>query len=217
MKGYGLGRGDLGCVVDPASMKAVDQKGGACMITLYDAHIRPVLEQVGARQRYFLWHSLVAAYVRADFDAFRDKVLRDELWRVRAKMLEHPDRKLIQLTDVADDEPGLPGSGMTWKEQLVKSGVRYRPPFLLQGRRISGGPQPGTIEPTDEPPPKVPASTAAMPFGELAGEASDGNGDAGDPPATGRKVWWFLGGAAALGGAALAIHMAGKKQAEERS
>ncbi|MCA9635191.1 MAG: hypothetical protein KC420_04070, partial [Myxococcales bacterium] len=212
-----LGRGGLGCVVDPPQMNALDQHGDPCMLTMYDVHIRGVLEKVRARQLHFLWHSLVAAYVRADFDAFRDKVLRDELMRVRAKMLEHPDRKLIQLSDVAEDEPGLPGSGLTWKEQLIKSGVRYRPPFLLQGQRITGGPQPGTIKPTDEPPPKVPASTAAMPFGELAGEAGDDNGDAGDPPASGRKVWWFLGGAAALGGAALAIHMAGKKQTEERS
>ena len=217
MRSYGLGRGDLGCVVDPASMKAVDQKGGACMITLYDAHIRPVLEQVRARQRYFLWHSLVAAYVRADFDAFRDKVLRDELWRVRAKMLEHPDRKLIQLTDGAEDEPGLPGSGMTWKEQLVKSGVRYRPPFLLQGRRVSGGPQPGTIEPTDEPPPKVPASTAAMPFGELAGAAGDDDagGDDRESAGSSRKVWWFLGGAALVGAGAVAVHSMRQKQRAE--
>ncbi|MCA9636702.1 MAG: hypothetical protein KC420_11800 [Myxococcales bacterium] len=187
------------------------------MITLYDAHIRPVLEQVRARQRYFLRHSLVAAYVRADFDAFRDKVLRDELWRVRAKMLEHPDRKLIQLTDVAEDEPGLPGSGMTWKEQLVKSGVRYRPPFLLQGRRVSGGPQPGTIEPTDEPPPKVPASTAAMPFGELAGAAGDedAGGDDRESAGSSRKVWWFLGGAALVGAGAVAVHSMRQKQRAE--
>ncbi|MCA9658424.1 MAG: hypothetical protein KC486_08770, partial [Myxococcales bacterium] len=210
MGGYGLGRGTLGCVVDPPQMRAIDQHGDPCMLTLYDVHIRRVLEKVRDRQRYFLWRSLVAAYVKADFDAFRDSAMRDELMRARKLMLEHPDRKLVELADVADDEPGLPGSGKTWKQQLRDSGVKPQHPLMFSGRRITAGPQPGTLKPTDEPPPDVPVSEQPMPFGELAD--ADVGGEEGSRSSA---LWWVAGGAAVLGGgAALAYHL--KKQREVR-
>ncbi|MBK8261109.1 MAG: hypothetical protein IPK80_07185 [Nannocystis sp.] len=80
--------------------------GKACFFTIYDFYIKPALDRVIQRQRYFLRHSLVAAYVRASFDAFLDPGLKSALIAARKMILEHPDRMLIELDDVADDEPG---------------------------------------------------------------------------------------------------------------
>ena len=199
---YGIGREILGCVVDPPSLQVADEEGGVCMRTLYDVHIRGVLAKVQERQRYFLWHSLVAAYVKADFDAFRDRALQGELFKARKALLEHPDRALVILDDVADDEPGLPGSGKTWKAQLIERGVKRAPPFVKLGRRITGGPQPGTLAPTDEPPPVVPEAKVAMPWGELAGGPGDGGS------MSRGRLGWVAGGLLAVGGgAALAYHL----------
>ena len=214
MEGPALGRGTLGCVVDPPQMKALDQHGDPCMLTMYDVHIRGVLEKVRARQHHFLWHSLVAAYVKADFDAFRDPKMRDALMRARKLMLEHPDRKLVELDDVADDEPGLPGSGKTWKQQLLDSGVKPRHPFMHAGSRISAGPQPGTLKPTDEPAPEVPVSKWQMPFGELA-DAPIGDEDEAEKRS--KALWWVAGGAAVLGGgAALAYHLKKRRDRQRK-
>ena len=211
MTGPALGRGGLGCVVDPPQMNALDQHGDPCMLTMYDVHIRGVLEKVRARQLHFLWHSLVAAYVKADFDAFRDPKMRDQLMRARKAMLEHPDRRLIELADVAEDEPGLPGSGKTWKEQLLASGVKPKHPLMHGGQRITAGPQPGTLKPDDDPPPEVPVSKWAMPFGELADKPMD-EGESGAASSS-RALWWLAGGAAVLGGgAALAYHLKKRRQ-----
>jgi len=206
---FGLGRGTLGCVVNPPQMRSLDQHGDPCMLTLYDVHIRPVLEKVRQRQSHFLRNSLVAAYVKADFDAFRDPKMLDALMRARKVMLEHPDRKLVELADVAVDEPGLPGSNKTWREQLIASGVRPRHPLMAAGRRITGGSQPGTLEPKDEPPPKVPVSPWAMPFGERADDPVNDDGS----EKSSRALWWMAGGAVVLGGG-LALHLARKRRDE---
>jgi hypothetical protein len=213
MSKYGLGKGTLGCVMDPPSMQVRDQHGEPCILTLYDVYIRQVLEKVRERQIYFLWHSLVAAYVRADFDAFRDPKMKAELMKARKVLLEHPDRKLVELNDVAADEPGLPGSGKTWKEQLIARGVRPPHPFQHGGRLRTTGPQPGTLLPDKDPPPKVPVSKIPMPFGERA----DDPGDGGDAPTPGksRSLMWAAGGTALVsGGAALAYFL--KKKHDDR-
>ena len=206
MSAFGLGKGELGCVMDPPSMQVRDQHGDRCVRTLYEVYIRRILEKVRARQHYFLWHSLVAAYVRQDFDAFRDPKMKDELMRARKVLLAHPDRKLIQLRDVADDEPGLPGSGMTWKKQLIASGVRSIPPFMKNGMRLLGGAQPGTLKPTDKPPPKVPVSKFPMPFGELA-DRPDNGGDEGSS----RGLLWAAGGIALGAAGGLAYYLKNKR------
>jgi len=211
MAKFGLGKGTLGCVMDPPSMQVRDQNGDRCVLTLYDVHIRRVLEKVRDRQVHYLWHSLVAAYVRADFDAFRDPWMKAQLMQARKVMLEHPDRKLVELADVADDEPGLPGSGMTWKEQLIARGVRPPHPFQHGGRVRTHGAQPGTLKPDKDPPPRVPVSKIPMPFGELAGAPDDGD----DAPRTSRGLLWAAGGTAIVGGgAALAYYL--KRRRDER-
>ncbi|MCB9565623.1 MAG: hypothetical protein H6710_00075 [Myxococcales bacterium] len=210
MKGFAWGRESLGCVIDPPSMAAF-AGDKPCVYTIYDLRIREVLDEARKRQSYFLRHSLVAAYVRADFDAFQEPKLRRELMAARKMMLGHPDRMLVQLDDVAEDEPGLPGDGKTWKEQLIASGVKRRPPFLFQGRRTTGGPQPGTLEPPSKPPPRVLVFDGPIAWGDLAepGDLGAGNGDATLSPGL-RAAAWALGGILLGGGAyALARH-AGK-------
>ena len=210
MSKFGLGKGTLGCVMDPPSMQVRDQQGERCVLTLYDVYIRRVLEKVRDRQIYYLWHSLVAAYVRADFDAFRDPKMKAELMRARKVLLEHPDRKLVELDDVADDEPGLPGSGKTWKQQLLARGVRPPHPFQHGGRIRTAGSQPGTLKPDKDPPPKVPVSKFPMPFGDRVDD------NAADPtPEKSRTLLWAAGGTALVsGGAALAYYL--KKKRDER-
>ena len=113
--------------------------------------------------------------------------------------------------DVAEDEPGLPGDGKTWKEQLIASGVKRRPPFLFQGARVTGGPQPGTLDPPSKPPPRVLVFDGPIAWGDLAdpGEPGAGNGDTTFSPGL-RAAAWALGGILLGGGAyALARH-AGK-------
>ena len=166
IQGYGYGRELLGCVMDPPSMVAA-AKGEACFYTLYDRYIKAVLDRVLQRQRYFLRHSLVAAYVRTTFDAFKDPGLKTALINARKILLDHPDRMLVELDDVADDEPGT-SPGKTWKQQLRESGVKRRPPFLGGSGRLSSGPQPGTLIPTDDPPPKVPVYDGPMAWGDVA-------------------------------------------------
>jgi len=79
---------------------------------------------------------------------------------MRALLLEHPDRKLVDLDDVPEGERF---EGDDWKDRLRKSGATANPPGLqgLKGR-------PGAIEPSDEPAPKVPEDNSPMPFGKLA-------------------------------------------------
>jgi hypothetical protein len=205
--------------MDPPSMQIFDQNGDRCIQTLYDVYIRKVLEKVRARQIHFLWHSLVAAYVRVDFDAFRDPKMKAELMKARKVMLEHPDRKLVELGDVADDEPGLPGSGKTWKEQLIARGVRPPHPFQ-HGRIRTSGAQPGTLKPDKDPPPKVPVSRLPMPFGDLAEGELGGDDDSADgPSAPSRKLLWAAGGTAIVGGsaAALAYYLKKRRARGERS
>ena len=176
MTRYGWGRESIGCVIDPPSMAAF-ANGKSCLYTVYDLKIREVLDEARRRQSYFLWHSLVSAYVRADFDAFQDPRLHDELMRARALLLDHPDRMLVELDDVADDEPGLPGSGKTWKQQLIARGVRKRHPLMYGGGRLAGpGNAPGTLKPARKPPPKVPVYEGPLAWGDFPEVAPGGDG-----------------------------------------
>jgi hypothetical protein len=145
--------------------------GQACFTTIYEERIQKVLDEALRRQRYFLRHSLVSAYVRADFDAFRDVKIRDALISARKILLEHPDRMLVELADVADDEPGVPtGDGKLWKDQLRARGVKDKHPLMGGAGRLADRP-PGTLVPPREPPPKVPIYEGPLPWGELAEQA----------------------------------------------
>jgi hypothetical protein len=196
IRGPGLGRELLGCVMDPPAMDAY-ASGQACFTTIYEERIQKVLDEALRRQRYFLKHSLVSAYVRADFDAFRDVKIRDALFRARKILLEHPDRMLVELADVADDEPGLAtGDGKTWKQQLRARGVKPRHPLLggSQGRFMDR--QPGTLEPPRDPPPKIPVYEGHLAWGELAGDP--------DPTGFPWKIAGLVLGGLVLGGSAYA-------------
>ncbi|MEZ4448166.1 MAG: hypothetical protein R3B09_01720 [Nannocystaceae bacterium] len=196
--GYGYGRESIGCVMDPPSMLAM-ANGESCFQTLYELWIKGVLDRAAERQRYFLWHSLVAAYVRADFDAFKDPWLKNQLMKARKAMLQHPDRKLVQLVDVAEDEPGVGGSGKTWKQELIASGVKSTPSFVFSNQRVTGGPQPGTLAPDKPPVPKVPVYRGPMAWGDVPGPA----------PA---PLWGWRETAAAAGG--IGLGLAGAKLVE---
>jgi hypothetical protein len=172
--------------------------GQACFTTIYEERIQKVLDEALRRQRYFLRHSLVSAYVRADFDAFRDVKIRDALISARKILLEHPDRMLVELADVADDEPGVPtGDGKLWKDQLRARGVKEKHPLMGGTSRLADRP-PGTLVPPREPPPRVPIYEGPLTWGEHAGQGT----------ASGRTPWLVAGLAAGgllLGGGAYAL------------
>lgn len=149
------------CVLHPNLVRAM-ANGQACLASVYDTHIRATLEAVRTRQAHYLRASLLSAYVRASWGAFRDADMLDLLNKMRAKLLEHPDRKLVDLDDVPEGERF---NGDDWKEQLRKRGVTSKPGGIGLGGLKQ---RPGTIEPTDDPPPKVPEDKGPMPFGTLA-------------------------------------------------
>lgn len=155
----------LGCVMPP-QYAAKTGEGQPCLRSLYETHVRPVLVEVRRRQEYFLRHSLVCAYVREGWDCFQDPKMLDLLRKQRQLLLVHPDRHLVVLDDVPTEEPF---DGGDFRTKLIASGVKRRPPFLAGGggRSIKG--PPGTLEPTDAPPPVVPPSEVPMPFAGAAG------------------------------------------------
>ena len=150
---------ELGCVMYPPAVRAQDD-GRLCLTTIYESNIRDTLVRVRERQQYFLRHSLICAYVRQSWDAFLDPEIRGLLLRMRKTLLEHPDRKLVRLADVPENEPGVAG-GSSWKAELTAAGVP-KVPFIS---RLASSP--GTLEPTAEPAPTVPGGDARMPFGGL--------------------------------------------------
>ncbi|MCB9652525.1 MAG: hypothetical protein H6729_00135 [Deltaproteobacteria bacterium] len=196
----GLGPGrlrDLGCVMDVPSTRAMSEDGKSCLITMYDTDIRPTLEQLRKRQFHYLRHSLVSAYVRRSWDAFKDDELHTRLLETRMRLLEHPDRKLINLRDVPRDEPGVPGKPGSWREQLLAAGV---PKIPTLSRIKSGQQRPaGTIEPGEDPPPTVPGANHAMPFGGFVQEPDDGASNT--SPQGGALRWKQIAGV----GATLAV------------
>ena len=160
-----------GCVIEPSagllrprvdiSGKPVDDDR-LCLVSLYESHVKTTLEKVRARQEHFLRRSLVCAYVRKSWDAFKDPTLSDELDRLRTKLLTHPDRKLIDLRDVPDGEVLVTSDGAKdWKQLLRDSGVKSTPIAAVGFKGVA--PTSGSIEPADEPAPTVP-KFGSMPF-----------------------------------------------------
>ena len=91
------------CVLHPNQVRAI-ANGQACLASLYDTHIKATLEAVRARQVQVLRTTLLCAYVRASWGAFRDADMKDHLSKMRALLLEHPDRKLVDLDDVPEGD-----------------------------------------------------------------------------------------------------------------
>lgn len=143
-----------GCVFRPHEV-AIKLQQGYCLSTIYDVETRLILDQVKARQIYNLRHTLLCAYVRRSWAAFSDaNGLTDLLDEMRMKLLEHPDRALVDIRDVPPGEK-LP-NGKDLRSELIKRGVG-KPQFKLA---IS----PGWIEKPDKPAPQVPGDTSPMPF-----------------------------------------------------
>ena len=178
-----------GCVIDVGSWgRSADGDDRQCLTSLYDSHLKRTLIEVRERQAYFLRHSLVCAYVREGFDAFKDPKLLHLLRSMRGKLLTHRDRHNVRLRDVPEGELF---QGKPWRQALRDAGVND----LVggSGLRLAGA-RAGAIEPTEEPPPSV-LDTGVMPF-------------AGPLPATPwwrrRAVWAGAGAALAAGGAVYA-------------
>ncbi|MBK8262634.1 MAG: hypothetical protein IPK80_15030 [Nannocystis sp.] len=197
LRGPALGRQVLGCVMDPPAMDAY-ASGQACFTTIYEERIQKVLDEALRRQRYFLRHSLVSAYVRADFDAFRDVKIRDALISARKILLEHPDRMLVELADVAADEPGVPtGDGKLWKDQLRARGVKDKHPLMGGAGRLADRPRA----------PSFPPASAAQ-GAHLRGAPCPGASSQSRPRRPASSSWHIAGltaGGLLLGGGAFAL------------
>jgi hypothetical protein len=182
---------EFGCVLHPNQTLATS-KGEPCLVSLYDSHLRQTLDDVRKRQVHYLRHSLLCAYVKSSWDAFKDPKMLDLLNKMRGTLLEHPDRRLVDLADVPAGERF---EGGDWRERLKKAGVQSRPPGLL-GLKLSVG----TIEPSREPPPKVEEDKRPMPFAQGTLAPDRCGRDCAAAKARGKN----LRAAAYLGGTALA-------------
>lgn len=119
----------------------------SCMGTIYDRgyDIKSKLDDLRKRQEWDLYSSLASAYCSINDSAFvADDKLTDLLLSRRKLLLEHPDRKLININDVLEDEPGLQGikNSDSWKQQLLDSGVpaKYIKPIIKgPGKKLSLG------------------------------------------------------------------------------
>jgi hypothetical protein len=193
-----------GCTMRPKWIKGMAE-GSYCLVSLYDSHIRETLEKVRARQVHFLRHSLVCAYVREGWDAFKDPELLDLLRTMRALLLKHPDRQFVDLDDVPENEKAP--NGEDWRKALIKAGVGKN------GGLPKLGVPAGTIEPTGDDAPRVPSWLDRMPFADYGkpGSGTD-NGDEGRGarPSTSYTAIGLAGGATLLGGW-LAYRMMQKK------
>lgn len=176
--GYPPGQYDVsqglpnGCVIEPMTPGYTPKEDDKpCLVSLYDSHLVETLDKLRKRQIHYLRHSLVCAYVREGWDAFKDPELLELLRNLRTKLLTHKDRFLVQMRDVPRDELH---NGKDWREQLKASGINE---FLAGGgtKLAAKGPGAGAIEPETEPAPLVPVD-GQMPF---AGRV---------PPAT--DPWW---------------------------
>lgn len=165
----------FGCVMQPSAVPITPQGylfagtdrppwndpawDDACLSDMYSAFIRFVLDDVRKRQLYFIKATPVCAYVRENWAAFRqfgdrdeeiaDQDLYDWLITARKALLQHPIRTTVNLKDVPENEPPVPGfPGATYKEQLIESGVPPTP----QITQLSAG---DFMPAGDAPPPPV--------------------------------------------------------------
>ncbi|MGB1014876.1 MAG: hypothetical protein ACPG4T_12130, partial [Nannocystaceae bacterium] len=107
---------DLGCLIDSHT----SQIRGKCLTTIYELRSRAIFDQLAARQHDQLGRTLLCAYVRKSWAAFRDPNLAIRLDKMRGLLLEHPDRMHVKLADVPPEEKF---QGESLRERLIKSGV----------------------------------------------------------------------------------------------
>ena len=113
-----------------------------CMGTRWDRGPLPIataIAQMRAAQNWDLKHSpqSVATCRMLDAAFLADPLgLGDQLLRSRAALLLHEARFELDLDDIAEDEPSVPGiPGASWRNQLEAAGVRKTQPFLSKKAR----------------------------------------------------------------------------------
>lgn len=136
------------CVLTPRRAIETTSNGYPCLISRYDRLTKDVLLQVRARQEHFLLASVVCAYVRSDWDAFRDEFLAERLDFAREQLLLTPRAlRAVRLSDVSPTEKFR---GDNWKERLKAAGAGKT--TLGDFAAVSSA----AIVPTDKPAPVVP-------------------------------------------------------------
>lgn len=160
-----------------------------CMGTRWDRgplSIRKALDQLRNRQRWALKGSAVAvaACSRTDAAFVGDAKLEEELLASRAILLKHRARFSLNLDDVRQDEPGVPGMEGSWRDQLAKAGVTTHPKHLSTAISLTLGgappppPKPDFMptngDPWDPSPPAPPKRRGRAPRPKPGG--GDGSG-----------------------------------------
>lgn len=139
-------------IIDPR--KWPDQ----CMGTRWDRGPLPIavaIAQLHAAQWWDLRHSPQSVATCRMMDAAflaPDMRLLDQLLQSRAILLQHEVRSELDLDDIPEDEPPVPGlPGESWRAQLQAAGVPKGHPFLSKkARAVRFGGSPGPVPP---PPP----------------------------------------------------------------
>lgn len=137
----------------------------SCMGTIYDRgyDIKGKLDDLRKRQEWDLYSSLASAYcsqLDAAFEA--DPKLKNLLFARRKILLNHPDRKLINMNDVPVDEPGLDGvkNSESWRQQLLDVDVPlHLPKSHGPGTKLSIG---SNVPPGLQPPSKPQMDTGPI-------------------------------------------------------
>jgi len=143
---------DLGCLIDSNTSQI---RGGQCLTTVYELRSRAIFDQLHARQIDQLGRTLLCAYVRKSWAAFRDPNLAIKLEKMRGLLLEHPDRMHVKLADVPPEEMF---QGESLRTRLIKSGV----PTKKRLDRLAARPV-GLEKPKGDAP-AVGGDDVAMPF-----------------------------------------------------
>lgn len=110
-------------------------------------NIRGTLTSLQKQMSSELGTTLVAAYCSVNDAAFvGDLALKERMLKMRSLLLTHKDRMLIDLADVREDEPGIPGqpNWESWRKQLLAVGVPVALPPKAKGDL--------QIDPSDLPP-----------------------------------------------------------------
>ncbi len=137
-----------GCVIQPSQALVTSTDGRLCLVTLYDSQLKRIFTKVRERQESLLYTTVVCAYVRSDWDAFRDPALLERLNFARSKLLTN-ERALasVRLVDVSKTETY---NGENWYQQLKTAGAGRLTKLAMR----PGGA--GAVEPPSGPPPAVP-------------------------------------------------------------
>ncbi len=142
----------LGCLMDPLTANT------GCMTTVYELRARAVFDDLRARQYDALSRTVLCAYVRKSWAAFRDPGLVLKLDKMRGILLNHPDRMHVRLEDVPTEEMH---DGENLRKLLIRSGVQSkRTPGSFAAARKG-------LEDVPDSPPVVGGADAAMPFGGI--------------------------------------------------